>query len=210
MDFEIFSIFAVILISITSLLLFIVRDWRLSIALLGAQYTGVYLLVAMSWSPGMAATKLIAGWMTGAVLGMAVLSIPEIKTKLPQAKGPNRAWVQLSHIAGGHLFYLLAASLVVLVVFSQIPQVVQWLPGLERSQAWGGLLLIGMGLLKLSFTIEPLPSILGLLTALSGFEILYAAMETSALVAGLLAGVNLGLALVGAYLIVAPNIEEQE
>jgi hypothetical protein len=42
---------------------------------------------------------------------------------------------------------------------------------------------------------------------LSGFEIIYANMESSVLVTGLLAGVNLGLALVGAYLLVAPAME---
>jgi hypothetical protein len=41
--------------------------------------------------------------------------------------------------------------------------------------------------------------VLGLLTFLSGFEVLYAAMESSSLVTGLLAVVNLGLALAGAY-----------
>jgi hypothetical protein len=50
---------------------------------------------------------------------------------------------------------------------------------------------------------------LGLLTVLSGFEILYSAVEVSALVTGLLAGVNLGLALVGAYLLLAPTLEEE-
>jgi hypothetical protein len=50
--------------------------------------------------------------------------------------------------------------------------------------------------------------VLGLLTVLSGFEILYAAVETATLVAGLLAAINLGLALVGAYLLAAPSLED--
>jgi len=41
--------------------------------------------------------------------------------------------------------------------------------------------------------------IVGLLTVLAGFEIMYAAVESSALVTALLAVVNLGLALAGAY-----------
>jgi hypothetical protein len=49
--------------------------------------------------------------------------------------------------------------------------------------------------------------IVGLLTVLSGFEIIYAAIESSVLVTGLLAGVNLGLALVGAYLLISPKME---
>jgi hypothetical protein len=50
--------------------------------------------------------------------------------------------------------------------------------------------------------------LLGLLTVLSGFEIVYSAVETSTLVAGLLAGVTLGIAVVGAYLITALSEEE--
>jgi len=68
-------------------------------------------------------------------------------------------------------------------------------------------MLIGIGLLQLSLSSHLLRVIIGLLTILSGFEIIYAAVETSALVTGLLAGVNLGLALVGAYLLIAPTME---
>jgi hypothetical protein len=41
--------------------------------------------------------------------------------------------------------------------------------------------------------------VIGLLTVLAGFEILYAAVESSILVTALLAVVNLGLALAGAF-----------
>jgi hypothetical protein len=68
-------------------------------------------------------------------------------------------------------------------------------------------MLIGMGLLQLSLTSHPLKVIIGLLTALSGFEIIYAAIETSTLVTGLLAGITLALALVGAYLLISPSME---
>ncbi len=61
-------------------------------------------------------------------------------------------------------------------------------------------------MLQLGFTSQSLNVALGLLTVLAGFEILYAAVEISALVAGLLAGVNLGIALIGAYLINLANL----
>jgi hypothetical protein len=47
------------------------------------------------------------------------------------------------------------------------------------------------------------------MTILSGFEILYATVEGSILVAALLAIINLGLALVGSYLLIASNAEEE-
>jgi len=111
---------------------------------------------------------------------------------------------------GGAPFRLLAAGLVAMVVASSAPRVARWMPGVESEQVWGGLILIGIGLLHLGLTAQPLRVVLGLLTVLSGFEILYAAVESATLVAGLLAGVNLGLALVGAYLLVSPSLESAE
>jgi hypothetical protein len=73
-----------------------------------------------------------------------------------------------------------------------------WL-GLSIPIAWGSLILIGMGLLQLGISSQPFRVILGLLTVLAGFEILYATVESSALVAALLSAVNLGLSLAGAY-----------
>jgi hypothetical protein len=78
------------------------------------------------------------------------------------------------------------------------------------STSWGSMLLMGMGLLYLGITAQPLRIVTGLLTLLAGFEILYAAVENAALVAALLAVVNLGLALAGAYLINAASKEETE
>ena len=84
------------------------------------------------------------------------------------------------------------------------------LPGIEIPVVIGGVLLIAMGLLQLGMTTQVLRVILGLLTTLSGFEILYAAMEGSSLVAALLVVINLGLGLVGAYLLTASSEEKAE
>ncbi len=219
------ALLAAFLVTLTSLALFIVSDWRWSIALLAAQYMGVFLLVATQWPPAMAVTKLIAGWIAGAVLGMA-LNQGDFETARragaasdgDSASVARRAGVfpagerlaALRYLASGHAFYLLAAILVSMVVFSVVERLLAWIPGLGLEAAWGGLILIGMGLLKLGFTDQPLQATLGLLTLLSGFEILYAAAQDSLLVAGLLAGVNLAIALVGAYLLVAPYIEVPE
>jgi hypothetical protein len=67
-----------------------------------------------------------------------------------------------------------------------------------------------MGFLHLGLTNRPLRVILGLMTVLAGFEVLYAALERASLVSGLLAAVNLSLAMVGAYLISAPLPGEDE
>jgi hypothetical protein len=70
--------------------------------------------------------------------------------------------------------------------------------------------LIGLGLLQLGLRSGFFRAALGLLTLFAGFEILYAAVESSTLVAGLLAVVNLGIALVASYLLISPGLEPQE
>jgi hypothetical protein len=102
----------------------------------------------------------------------------------------------------GIIFRLLAIILVVLVILSIAPGLVIWLPGnINLPVVEGSTILMGLGLLHLGMTAQPLRVIVGLLTVLAGFEILFAAVESSILVAGLLAGVNLGLAVVGIYIL---------
>jgi hypothetical protein len=212
-----FAIPAVILIVITSLILLLNLDWRVSLSALAVQYIGVFVLVALDWPVEMAVSKLIAGWIAGAVLGMALISFPKLEIEEPHDGGSVPQGTPLQTIAApsvvypsGGIFRLMAAILVGLTVFSIAPQASEWIRGIQLAQAWGSFILIGMGLLQLGFTAHPFRTILGLLTALAGFEILYAVVERSTLVAGLLAAVNLGLALVGAYLLVAPFMEEPE
>lgn len=208
---------AVILILLTGLALLISADWRLSIGALAVQFVGVFILTAFNWPVEMAITKLIAGWMAGAVLGMALLSLPEtapadagfsVYTR-PQALG-SEDWAPGAYSLSGQIFRLMASLLVLLTVFSLAPKLSAWAPQIDQTTAQGGLVLIGLGLLQLGFTSQTMRTILGLLTTLSGFEIIYSAIESSTLVAGLLAGVTLGLALMGAYLLIAPQMEEAE
>jgi len=66
---------------------------------------------------------------------------------------------------------------------------------------WGGVLLIIMGILQIGMSIRPIRIIFGLLTAFSGFEVIYAGLEQSVLVAGFLVIITLGIALVGVLFI---------
>jgi hypothetical protein len=100
--------------------------------------------------------------------------------------------------------------LVGMVVFSLIPGIAQWFLTATYEQIIGGAVLICMGVLHLGLTGQPWRSTVGLLTIFSGFEILYATVETSTLVTGVLAMMNLGIALVGAYLLVSPAMEVEE
>jgi hypothetical protein len=100
--------------------------------------------------------------------------------------------------------------LVILTVLSISPRLAEWVEGIEEMQTVGAFTLIGMGLLHLGLTAQAFRVVIGLLTILSGFEILLSAVEVSALIAGLLAFVTLGLALIGAYLLLAPSMQEAQ
>jgi hypothetical protein len=103
---------------------------------------------------------------------------------------------------------LLAGILICLGAVSATPIVLAWVPGIPTESAIGALILIGLGLLQLGLTSHPIRVNIGLLTIISGFEIIYAVVAFSALVAGLLAGVTMGLALLGVYLIFQPTLGE--
>lgn len=200
MTFNALAYPAVILVALTSMLLLISSNWRWIILTLALQYIGVFILVSLRWPLEMAAATIVAGWMASAVLGFA---INEAVTSTPSV------WQRTENFSpSGRLFRLLASGLVAITVLSISPRLVEWVESIGTIQAVGASTLIGMGLLHLGLTAQPFRVGIGLLTFLSGFEILIAAVDVSALVAGLLAFVNLGLALVSAYLLLAPNMEE--
>lgn len=186
---------AMVMVSLTSLYILISRDWRFSIGALAIQYVGVFLLVGTVWPIELAVTKMVAGWMAGAILGIAVASSSETRVDIEQP------------LKFGTSFRLLSAAIFALTVTSVVLHSGEFLSSISFVIQWGSFFLIGIGLLQVSLTSHPLRVVIGLLTVLSGFEIIYATMESSVLVTGLLAGVNLGLALVGAYLLVAPAME---
>ena len=190
--------FAVLLLAVTSVGLLLARDWRWLIILLSIQYFGMLILTLQHWPLGMASVKVVAGWMSAAILGMT-------RSGLPREDRAERSNV----LPRGRLFRLFAAAMVLLIISSVTPHVDVIMADAGFAVTSGSLLLVGMGLLHLGVSNHILRVTLGLMTALSGFEILYATVEGSILVAGLLAIINLGLALVGSYLLIASNVEEE-
>jgi hypothetical protein len=187
---------AVALLLVTSIGLLLSRDWRWNLGLLAGQYLAMFLILTQYWPFGLAAVKLVTGWMAAATLGVTRLSLPD------EGDSADNAWPQ------GRLFRLFAAFVVVVLAIAVAPTFERMIPGIGRPVVLGGVILFGMGLLHLGITSALLRAILGLLTLLAGFEILYSTVETSILVAGFLAIINLGLALVGSYLMTASPKEE--
>lgn len=186
----------ILLIAATSVGILLARDWRWLIVFLSVQYVGVFILTLQHWTLGMATVKVIAGWMGAAILGMTRSNMDEeeITDSLPQ----------------GRSFRLVAAGVVGLIAASGAARVDAMMADAGLAVAGGSLLLIGMGALHLSVTDQPMRVTIGLMTVLAGFEILYSAIETSVLVAALLAVINLGLTLAGSYLMIASSVRETE
>ncbi len=110
-----FVLGAVILVSLTSTYILIGRDWRYCIAALAVQYIGVFMLVDASWPVEMAVAKMVAGWMAGAILGIAMASIPDNWRK------PEKS------IKFGPVFRILAAIILALTITSLVLHSETWL-----------------------------------------------------------------------------------
>jgi hypothetical protein len=194
MAIDIISWIAVGVILGTSTVLLLDRDWRLSLGALAVQYAAAFWLVTRHLPFVMGSAKLITGWMVVAALGMTRLGLPSVEDEKGESFLPRGQW-----------FRVILVCVVAFVTAGATPRIESTIPGLGWQVIAGSLLLIGAGVVHLGVTSDTLNVIFGLLTMLTGFEILYAAIESSILVTGLLAFTNLGLGIVGSYLLIAGN-----
>jgi hypothetical protein len=198
---DIISWAAVGLIFIAATIILINHDWRIALGALAVLYLAAFWLVTRHLPIAMGTVKLIAGWMVVAVLGMTRLSL----TTLDQEK-EETFW------ARGGWYRVVLMLIVALIAAGSTFRIETAIPGLGMPVIAGSLLLIGAGVVHLGVTSDLFRVTLGLLTLLAGVEILYAALESAILVTGLLAVVNLGLGVLGAYLMVAGStpLESEE
>jgi hypothetical protein len=195
MAFNIVSWMAVGLMMGTSAAILINRDWRLSLGALAVQYLAAFWLVTRHLPFVMGSAKLISGWMVVAALGMTYLSLSNAEEEKQNPNLPRGQW-----------FRLILLLIVGLATAGATPRIEAAIPGLGLPVIAGSLLLMGAGAAHLSATSDTLNVVLSLLTILTGFEIIYAAVESSILVTGLLAVTNLGLGLTGSYLLTAGTV----
>lgn len=183
------SIVAFVMIVIAAMIILIFRDWRVNAAALALQYLAAFALVTLSWPIGLAIVKLIAGWMATAAIALTCLR-------------QNNA--SLTSESGASLVFRgLMGLLIILLIFILTPTLqANVFPQVDLLILQGGLMLLGMSLMQLGTTSEPYLTIISLLSFLTGFEIIHAALELSTLLTGLLVVVNLGLSLVGVYFMI--------
>ncbi len=171
----------------------IAARWRLLLGWLAVLQLGVFALLWGRWPLTQAAAWLVASWLATAILGVGQRGADERPEPLT---------------LGDHLLRLTVGGVGVLAALSLAPHADQWIPGTNPLRAFGGLSLLLLGVLQLGLSVHPLRVIVGVLTALGGFLIFYAPLERSLLVTGLLAMLNIGLALIAGYLCLIPSLEE--
>lgn len=191
-----FEMASTALIVLTACWMLLSRSRRVNVSLLGLQFLGLFGLISGVWLLPQAAAVLFAGWMSSAVVGMAALSAAPLKDTPARWQDPG-AWFKLT--AG-------ALTLALAVAVSSLLR--QWIPNLAPWTSAAALILTSLSLLQLALHPDAFKSALALLELLGGFSLLFAHLSASQTASGLLAASTIFLALAGAYLIVAPQMEE--
>lgn len=197
---EIISWVAVVVMLATATTILIHKDWRVALGALALQYLAMLWLITRHLPLAMGSAKLIVGWMVVAILGMTRLGLIDAEEE------------ENSFFPHGIYFRVALMGIIALVATGASPRIENAIPGLGLPVIAGGLILIGGGIVHLGVSSNIIRVILGLLTILAGFEIIYAAIENAILVTGLLAIVNVGLGMVGSYLLISGSspLESEE
>jgi hypothetical protein len=169
-----------------ALLILLSTDWRWTIAGLAIQYLVAFLLVTRVWPLGLSAIKLVSGWLTCVLLSMSA--------------SPALFEEGFISVRPARFFRLFSSFFILMIVLAVAPGMNAWLP-IPFDHLLIGLLLIGMGILQMGFSQMHFRIMLGLLSLLIGFEILYAPLEGSALLAAILASITLALGLIGSTIL---------
>jgi hypothetical protein len=197
----------------TGALIVLVRDWRITLLALLGQYVMVGVILSRLVVPEIALIKVLIGALVCPMLylaarqsGWGMFTLPQILERLPRRGYSRNGGLAVFRV--GLSFRVLTVALVfvlAIVINHTYP-----LPGIPPDVGLGSYWLIVTGLLVLMLTEEPLKAGPGLLTALSGFELLYTPLELSLTVVFLWAVIILLLALSIAYLAASRGVSAPE
>ena len=200
----------VIVVLLTAAIIFVVRDWRLSLFALAVQYLVIGLLFAELLLPHMAFMKVIVGLFITLMLYIAARQVNW--GNLPEDVSPEEA-VQLNKDRlirlGPYMlptdtpFRLILAVTIGLLVVGISQRPLLQLPVVSDDLNTVIIGLAAYGLVGMSLTTEPFKAGLGLLMFMTGFELFYSSLEQSAAMLVMLATVNLVLTLAISYLVQA-------
>lgn len=183
---------AVYLVLIAALLNLVRRQWSLNLVALLVQFICLFAILWEVLPLQLALIQPFTGLMVTLILYLTLFGVGGIKRI--NFRNP---------LTSGEIFRALAGVFLIATVRAFLPQFqVAVFPLVSSDHLFLSLGLILIGLLQLGTIREPFYLAIGMLTFLSGFELLYSALEFSFLLEALLVAVNLLLAIVGAYFIV--------
>lgn len=191
---------AAVLVLLTAVVILVIPDWRVMLFALAAQTLFAGLLFVDVLNPRLAIIKILTGWFVTLILYISARQIDWNKTsggveqeKFITVRGHQLPGTTLLRIG-------LTVGMVLAVQFLARKTAVAFIPAdLEHFQL-AVYALIGLGLLGMVLATDPLRLGIGIITFMTGFELVYSAMEQSTAVLALLAAVNLALAVTIAYL----------
>jgi hypothetical protein len=190
-------------VTFTAGLLFVGRDWRMSVAALAAQYLLAVVLFAQVIPPPVAGVKLLVGLLSSLILALSGRQAQAIRRQRAEAGGDGAAnllAVQGSILPAGLPFRVVAALIVALAAWASAGRPGGALPEVSVDVTQAVFALGAMSLLLIAFSEAPLQVGLGLLTLLTGFELFYQAVEPSLSVIAMLAIAHFGIAVATGYL----------
>lgn len=173
---------------LVGILIVVSNSRRLTVACLVSQYVFMAWLTIPSLGIQVAATKAISGLLASAILTLA----------MGTTKWPNHQTMPRS-IPTSRSLRLSAAFLMALATVGLGQSNWMGLPNLSPDLVMGATVLMGFGLLLVGLFDEPIRAGIGLMMTISGFEVMYSAVEPSMAVIALLAAVHMGIAVVVSY-----------
>jgi hypothetical protein len=183
------NIFPILLILACLIAIILFSNWRRTVVALAVMYIGSFFLFLQVVPITLASVKLISGWASALLL---VLLLP-VQIRKPETGVRSKLVF--------YLFALVFIWIIAYLVAKPASTIMQSIPEI----IFAGLAIFGTGIFLLGIRFEPYSVILGILLVFSGFELLYASVETSVLINGLLAAINLLMALIGSLMIDITN-----
>jgi len=168
------------------------RQWTLNLIALVVQFACLFPMLLKILPLQLALIQPFTGLMVTLILYLTLLGVGGIK-----------AINLLFSLTSGEIFRGLAGIFLLAILGTFLPQFQQAVfPLVPSNHLFLSIGLVLIGLTQLGTISEPFYLAIGMLTFLSGIELLYSALEYSFLLEALLVAVNLLLAIVGAFFIV--------
>jgi len=182
----------------------LVRNWRLTLPMLIAQYVLVGLLMARSIQPSLALIKLISGALVSFALSIAAQRADDMRAQRGESIAVERIrMVAWRSVPAQVLLRAVALLLVLTAAFGATTRFP--LPGNARELHFAAYVLIACGLFIIATTPEALNIGIGLLMFISGVELGYIAVLPNVGVSVMIGLISLIVGIAIAYLTLADS-----